>query len=81
MGYAPQRNLNAELAEGLTDRAWKKAIQDRGGFVDPATYRSREDLAPVWYGITEAQTKIDPFGRPVRTPYTVSTRPLPYLAV
>jgi hypothetical protein len=43
--------------------------------VEPTTYQARENLAPVWYGITEAQEKTDPFGRTVRTPNTVATRP------
>lgn len=75
MAYAPQRGLVGELEEGATDGTWKKAIRERGGFVEPTTYRAREDLAPVWYGITEAQTKIDAFGRRIRTPNTVATRP------
>lgn len=81
MAYAPQRSLTGELAEGMTDRAWKKAINDRGGFVEDTTYRMREDLAPVWYGITEAQQKVTPDGRAVRTPYTVATAAPPYLVV
>lgn len=79
--YAASRRLSGELAEGMTDRTYKKAVTDRGGFVEATTYRSREDLAPVWYGIVEAQTKVDPFGRPVRTPNTVATRPPAYLVV
>lgn len=79
--YAPQRRLRDELNEGMTDRSWKKAIQDRGGFVEPTTYRMRADLAPVWYGITESPEKVDPFGRTIRTPQTVATRPLTYFVV
>lgn len=75
MGYAPQRSWTGELNEGATDGTYKKAIRERGGFVEQTTYRVREDLAPVWYGVMEAQTKIDPFGRPIRTPNTVATRP------
>ncbi|MBD0734104.1 hypothetical protein BGM09_01335 [Streptomyces sp. CBMA29] len=72
--------MSAELAEGMTDGTWKKAVRERGGIVEPTTYRAREDLAPVWYGIAEAQTKTDPFGRTVRTPNAVATR-LAYLVV
>jgi hypothetical protein len=79
--YAPQRRLRDELNEGMTDRTYKKAVQDRGGFVEATTYQVREDLPPVWYGITEAQTKVDPFGRRIRTPETVATRPPAYFVV
>lgn len=81
MAYPTQRSLSGELSEGVTDGTWKKAVRERGGMVEPTTYTVREDLAPVWYGITEARQKTDPFGRSVRTPNTTATRQPAYLVI
>jgi hypothetical protein len=80
MAYAPFRSRNAELCEGATDSKYNKIVQDRGGFVEDATYAERKMLPDVWYAFHEAAEKI-PAGRtrPVRTPNTVATpEPKPY---
>lgn len=73
MAYAPSRSMNAELNEGSTDGKYKKVINDRGGSVDPATYRSRIDLYDRHYGIHEEQVKLRGDGKPVHTPNFIPT--------
>lgn len=53
----PQRSMNAEMREGLTDGSYKKVVQNRGGMVERTTYDSRNELDDVWYGIHETQMK------------------------
>jgi len=73
VAYAPHRSMNAELSEGMTDGKFKKVVQDRGGFVEPATYASRSELHDIWYGIHEEPNKMRPDNKIVRTPNFVST--------
>lgn len=78
MSYANQRSLTEEVNEGLTDGSYKKIVRDRGGVVEATTHDARRDLADVWYGIHEAQTKARPDGHAVNTPNFVPT-PAPHL--
>lgn len=75
MVYPLSRSMNADLHEGLTDGKYKKVVQNRGGVVNPATYRARSDLFDAWYGIHE--TRIKRAGDDVAgpTPEFVSTPP------
>ena len=75
MSYAPSRPLAGDLADGLTDGAYKKINRDRGGNIDPATYNARRDLNDVWYGVHETAVKQRPDGGPVRTPTYVPNPP------
>jgi len=68
--------MNAELNEGATDKKYKKVVEDRGGTVDPATYKNRVDLSDSWYGVHEMQPKIRPDGKIVATPNYIPTAPL-----
>ena len=43
----------------MTDGKIRKVIMDRGGVVESATPACRADLTDGWYGIHEAQSKID----------------------
>ena len=80
MSYPKTRSLQAELAEGSTDGAWKKVNPDRGGEVEAGTAENRRNLSPRLYGITEATEKELPTqDRAVRTPYTVEGFSLPKL--
>jgi hypothetical protein len=79
MAYPPQRPLRAELLEGMTDGSYKKAIQQRGGFVEPDTYEeNRADLSDTWFGIHEEVVKTSPTGGEGVTPNTTITRPVKY---
>ncbi len=62
MVYGPTRSVNAELHMGATDGKYKKVIQNRGGFVDSATYEDRRALDDQWYGIHEVNPKVSPDG-------------------
>lgn len=75
MSYAPGRPLAGELDEGLTDGTYKKINRDRGGAVDPATYRARTSLNDVWYGIHETPVKERPDAVAARTPGYVPNPP------
>lgn len=78
MTYAPSRGLIGELSMGSVDGTYKQVVRDRGGHIDEATVRTRQDLPDTWYGIHEAAEKVDPFGRLVRTPNYRATRPVTY---
>jgi hypothetical protein len=78
MSYPPLRSLKGELIEGATDGGYKKAIQNRGGFVEPGTYDSRAPLADTWYGIHEEVVKVSPTGGEFVTPNTTITKPVNY---
>lgn len=73
MVYPLSRSMNADLAEGMTDGSHKKVIRDRGGNVEPTTYRQRADLYDVWYGIHEELNKPLGDGRVRDTPNYVHT--------
>lgn len=72
--------MRGELLEGMTDGTYKKAIMNRGGFVEPDTYEeNRADMADTWAGgIHEATVKTSPTGGQGVTPNTVITRPMRY---
>ncbi|WP_406362530.1 hypothetical protein [Streptomyces sp. NBC_01579] len=78
MSYANERSLTGDLNEGLTDGAYKKVVQDRGGVVETTTYGVRRDLNDLWFGIHEAPVKHTPDGWPVTTPNCVATPPPHY---
>lgn len=79
MGLPPQRPLRAELLEGMTDGSYKKAVMNRGGFVEPQTYEDyRSELPDTWYGIHEEVVKTSPTGGVGVTPNTTITRPVRY---
>lgn len=79
MSYPPLRSLKGELIEGATDGSYKKAIEQRGGFVEPETYEdNRSMLADTWYGIHEEVVKTSPTGGEYVTPNTTITRPVKY---
>ena len=73
MATAQPRSANAELAEGMTDGKYKKVVRDRGGFVESTTHLAREDLADIWFGIHEAEGKVDPDAHYKQTPNFVAT--------
>lgn len=72
MAYPRTRSCNAEFAEGSVDCTYKKAIQDRDGEVEMATWHARQALGRR-YGIVEAPVKTLPDTAVIRTPYTVDT--------
>lgn len=79
MALPPLRPMRAELLEGATDGRYKKAIMNRGGFVEPGTYENnRADTADTWIGIHEAVVKTSPTGGQGVTPNTTITRPMRY---
>lgn len=79
MSYPALRPKRSEFLEGATDGAYKKAIMNRGGFVEPQTYEDyRADLADTWHGIHEAVVKTSPTGGQGVTPNTTITRPVRY---
>lgn len=73
MAYPQTRSMRADLNEGLTDGKYKKAVTDRGGLVEPATYLSRIDLNDVWFGIHEEQVKMRGDAKATSTPQYVRT--------
>jgi len=73
MAYPQSRSMNAELNEGATDGKYKKVIANRGGVVEPSTYKNRVDLDGHYYGIHEEPVKIRPDGKAVHTPLYVPT--------
>jgi len=76
MAYPPRtRSSVDELNLGMVEGSYKLIAKDRGGFIDPATYAARRDLADVWHGIHEAPVKEAPDGLPVVTPTFVPTPP------
>jgi len=79
MAYPSLRPLYESLMEGATDGTYKKAVQNRDGFVEPETYEeNRADLPDTWYGIHEEPVKTSPTGGQVVTPNTTLTRPVRY---
>ena len=77
MVYPVSRSMNADLAEGLTDGAYKKVVQGRGGKVEGTTWQARADLDDNWYGIHETVTKTSPDGLRHPTPNFVDTPKTP----
>lgn len=75
MSYAPRRSLSDELNQGLVDQTYKTVNRDRGGRIDQATQRARQDLNDLYFGIHEAPVKQRPDGQGVRTPTYVPTPP------
>jgi hypothetical protein len=73
MAFAPDRSMNAELSEGMTDGKYKKVIRDRGAFVEASTQLNRTDLSDAYYGIHEERTKTLPDGLVHQTPNFVPT--------
>lgn len=62
MAYAPQRSMNGELAEGMTEGTYKRHNPNRGGFVEHTTAEVRRDLSPINYSINETPYKVPPDG-------------------
>lgn len=71
--YANTRSMNADLHEGATDGKYKKVVYDRGGVVESLTYRERDPLLDVWYGIHETRDKTAGDGVSAPTPNYVPT--------
>lgn len=67
MATAPERSMNAEMAEGSTDGSYKKLLQNVGN-VGRDARTDRRDLNDIWFGIHESPTKVTPDGKVVRTP-------------
>lgn len=79
MALPPLRPMRGELLEGMTDGTYKKAVMNRGGFVEPCNYEDyRSSLADTWYGIHETPVKTSPTTGQGVTPDTVITRPMRY---
>lgn len=72
MAFPPSRGMNNALSEGSTDGKYKKIVQNRDGFVDPATAENRADLNDNWFGIHEKQVKVAPDGLLHATPNYVN---------
>lgn len=74
MAYPQLRSRNAELAEGMSDRSYKKVDSgNRGGVVGEETYQRRMTLDDAWYGIHERDPKVLGDGSVHATPDFVST--------
>lgn len=62
MALPPQRNMNGNLASGMSDGGFVELNRDRGGFVETTTEEARSLLYPINYDYIEAPTKTLPDG-------------------
>ncbi len=76
MAVNQSRSQNANLAEGMSDGKYKKAVMDRGGEIESTTYNGRRDLSDQYYGIHEARSKVLGDGTQGVTPSFVATPPV-----
>ncbi|MFD4858479.1 hypothetical protein [Streptomyces atratus] len=53
MALPPQRPMNRELSEGMTEGSYKRRAPNRGGFVEETTNIARENLSTINFNITE----------------------------
>ncbi len=72
MAYAPHRSAIDEVNQGMADGTYRQVVKDRGGVIDPATYRARRLLDDMWFGIHEAPEIELPDAIPFRSPYYVA---------
>lgn len=73
MAYPAARSSNRELEQGSVDGKYKQVIKDRGGVVEQTTWRARDDLSCVYYGIHEAPVMDTPDGMTCVSPYHTAT--------
>lgn len=58
MAVNNSRSQNAELAEGMSDGAYKKIVTDRSRtYNDDSTWAVRKDLSPIHFGFRESKSK------------------------
>lgn len=69
------RSMNADLAEGCSDGAYKKVNPNRGGVVERTTADNRLMLSDVNFGVHEAREKPLGDGTTHATPGFVPTAP------
>lgn len=75
MAENSSRSMNADLAEGMSDGAYKKVRPNTGGVIEPTTAENRRMLSDVWYGVHEAREKPLGDGTTHTTPDYVGTAP------
>lgn len=62
MGLPPQRSMNRDLVEGMTDGSRKKLAPNRGGFPEPTTPLSRRELNDRNFDMETAPAVVLPDG-------------------
>lgn len=77
MAYAPWRSCCDSLYEGMTDGAYKKAVMNRGGWVEGDFAGTRKLMSGTWHGFNEAFVKYLPDGRQLDdSPYYINIAPV-----
>lgn len=75
MAYPTARSRNANLMQGATDGAWKKANMN-WCTDDTLTAEIRRNMSGVWHGFNEVNPKITPDGRSVSTEHYYDIEPI-----
>jgi hypothetical protein len=75
MAKNESRDLLLELRDGASDGSYRKIVRDRGGDVENTTWEERQDMAAVWFGFSEIESKNVGDGSRGITPDYQATKP------